>query len=618
MERGNISVSTENIFPIIKKSLYSDQEIFLRELISNAVDATQKIKYLSSVGEFEGELGELTIKVAVDKEAKTLTISDAGLGMTDEEVKKYLNQVAFSGAEEFLKKFKDAEGNEDIIGKFGLGFYSAFMVADTVTVVSKSYRNDTDAIKWTCDGTTAYELDKGERENRGTDVILNISEDAVEYLEESRISTILNKYCKFLPIEISFKDEVINNPSPLWKKTPTDLEDKDYLDFFKELYPFAEDPLFWIHLNVDYPFNLTGILYFPKIRQDIDPRKNNIQLYSRQVFITDEVNQIVPDYLMLLQGVIDSPDIPLNVSRSYLQSDSNVKKISNYITRKVGDKLNEIFKEDRGTFEEKWRDISIFVKYGMMTDDKFYEKAQQFCLLENVDENFFTLEDYREKIAKNQTDKDENVVHLYATDKAAQDMYVRAADAKGYDVLHMNGAIDSHFIGMLEQKVEKSRWLRVDSDTLDNLIEKEGASDAKTDEDELVLTEEQENKIKEVFEKVVPNKSMIIQMQALDPEGFPVLITRPEFMRRMKEMAAVSGGGGGMMGMGSFPDSVNVVVNTRHPLVKSMVTGRTNEQLAKQLLDLGLLSQNMLEGKDLTDFIHRSVDMLVKKKRIKK
>ena len=616
MERGNISVSTENIFPIIKKSLYSDQEIFLRELISNAIDATQKIKYLSSIGEFEGELGELTIRVALDKEAKTLTISDAGLGMTDEEVKKYLNQVAFSGAEEFLKKFKDAEGNEDIIGKFGLGFYSAFMVADTVTVVSKSYKEDADAIKWTCDGTTSYELDKGERESRGTDVILSVSDDALEYLEDSRISHILSKYCKFLPIEISFKDEVINNTSPIWKKTPTDLEDKDYQEFFKELYPFGEDPLFWIHLNVDYPFNLTGILYFPKIRQDIDPRKNNIQLYSRQVFITDEVNQIVPDYLMLLQGVIDSPDIPLNVSRSYLQSDSNVKKISNYITRKVGDKLNEIFKDDRKTFEEKWRDISVFVKYGMMTDDKFYEKAQQFCLLENTTEDFFTLEEYREKIAENQTDKDENVVYLYTTDKTAQHMYVHTANDKAYDVLNMNGSIDSHFIGMLEQKVEKSRWLRVDSDTLENLIPKENSGSTQAEDDELVLTEEEENKIKEVFEKVIPDDTMIVQMQSLEPKGFPVVITRPEFMRRMKEMAAVSGGG--YMGMGTLPDSVNVVVNTRHPLVKSMVTGRTNEKLARQLVDLALLSQNMLGGKNLTDFIQRSVEMLEKKKKIKK
>ena len=623
MERGNISVSTENIFPIIKKSLYSDQEIFLRELVANAIDATQKLKHLSSIGEFSGELGELKVKIALNKEAKTLTISDSGLGMTDEEVKKYLNQVAFSGAEEFLKKFKDAGNKDEIIGKFGLGFYSAFMVASEVEVISKSYQEDTEAIRWTCDGTTSYTLGAGTRETRGTDVILHIAEDAEEYLEEARIRNILNKYGKFLPIEIEFEGEVINNPNPIWKKAPTELTDEDYKEFFKELYPFSDEPLFWIHLNVDYPFNLTGILYFPKIRQDIDPRKNNIQLYSRQVFITDEVDQIVPDYLMLLQGVIDSPDIPLNVSRSYLQSDSNVRKISSYITRKVADKLHEIYKEDRGKFEEKWRDISIFVKYGMMTDDKFYEKAEKFCLLENVDGNFFTLTDYKEKVAANQTDKDENVIYLYTTDKKNQDMFIRAAEKKSYDVLNMNGVIDSHFIGLLERKFEKTKWARVDSDTVDKLIVKaeEAKVEATEGEDgkkktkkkkpaELVLTEEQENKLKETFTKVITREGMHVQVDKLGKDQLPILLTRPEFMRRMKEMAAM--GGGGMAYMGEMPETINVVVNTQHPLVQNIIDQEDGSELAKQLYDLALLSQNLLEGKDLTDFIHRSVEMLQK------
>lgn len=622
MERGNISVSTENIFPIIKKSLYSDQEIFLRELVANAVDATQKIKYLSSRGDFEGELGELKIKVAVDKEAKTIVISDAGLGMTEEEVKKYLNQVAFSGAEEFIKQFKDAGEKEEIIGRFGLGFYSAFMVAETVEVITKSYQEGAEAVRWTCDGTTSYTIEKGERENRGTDIILHVTEEDKEFLEPLRIKNILNKYGKFLPIEIEFEDQVINNPNPIWKKAPTELEDKDYLDFFKELYPMSEEPLFWIHLNVDFPFNLTGVLYFPKIRQDIDPKKNNIQLYSRQVFITDEVNQIVPEYLMLLQGVIDSPDIPLNVSRSYLQGDANVRKISNYITRKVADKLHEIFKEDRGKFEEKWKDISVFVKYGMLTDDKFYERAEKFCLFGNVDNNFFTLEEYREKVAPEQTDKDENVVYLYTTHPGNQDMFIRAASKKGYDVLSMDGVIDSHFIGLVERKVEKSRWVRVDSDTLDNLVpkeahaEKEGGEEekpkkGKKKKTEVVLTEEQETKIKETFEKVITREGLTVQVNQLGADTLPVMLTRPEFMRRMREMAA-AGGGGGMSFMGEMPDTVNVVVNSQHPLVAGMVDKEDSSELAKQLMDLALLSQNMLEGKDLTDFIHRSVDMIGK------
>lgn len=619
MEKGTISVSTENIFPIIKQSLYSEQEIFLRELVSNAVDASQKLKHLSSLGEFSGEVGELRIDIQIDKEAKTLTISDRGLGMTGDEVKKYLNQVAFSGAEEFVKKFKDAAQAEDIIGRFGLGFYSAFMVADTVEVVSRSWQEGAEAVRWTCDGSTSYTLDSAERESRGSDIILHLSEDAEGYLESSRISEILNRYCRFLPVEIYFEESLINNPNPIWKKAPSELEDKDYEAFFRELYPMAEPPLFWIHLNVDYPFNLTGILYFPKIRQDIDPKRNNIQLYSRQVFITDEVAQIVPDYLMLLQGVIDSPDIPLNVSRSYLQGDPNVKKISSYITRKVADKLNEIYRDDRAAFEEKWPDISVFVKYGMLTDDKFYDKAAKFALLQNVDSNYFTLDDYRDKIVGNQTDKDENVVYLYSTHKSDQDMFIRAAEKRGYDILQMTDVLDSHYIGLLERKIEKSRWVRVDSDTPDKLIPKAAPETANEGEDaegkqesaDLMLTEEQETKVKEAFETASKGQpGMMVQLSKLGAEDLPVLITRPEFMRRMKEMAAV--GGGSPMMMGEMPDSFNVTVNTEHPLVNQLIESDTPEVLAKQLLDLGMLGQGMLTGKDLTDFIHRSVELLGK------
>lgn len=606
MEKGTISISTENIFPIIKQSLYADQEIFLRELVANAIDATQKIKFLSSKGDFEGELGDLKITITLDKEAKTLTVSDRGIGMNDEEVKKYLNQVAFSGAAEFLEKFKDAGEKDEIIGKFGLGFYSAFMVSKDVEVLSQSYRNDDQAVRWTCDGTTSYTLEEAEKEDRGTDVILHISEDAEEYLETTRIRHILDKYARFLPVEIEFEGEIINNPNPIWKKAPTDLTDDDYLNFFRELYPMTEDPLFWIHLNVDYPFNLTGILYFPKIRQDIDPRKNKIQLYSRQVFITDEVQDIVPEYLMLLQGVIDSPDIPLNVSRSYLQSDSNVKKISNYITRKVGDKLNEIFRDQRETFEEKWPDISVFVKYGMLTDEKFYDKAEKFCLLGNIDGAQFTIADYNEKIAPLQTDKDNKVVHLYTTDAEGQDMFIQAARQKDYDVLLMNGVIDSHFIGLMERKFTESRWIRVDSDVIEKLIPK---SDLLTPEG-LMLTEEQEDRVKTAFEAITPKEKITfqVQLESMSADQLPVIITRPEFMRRMQEMAATGSGGFG----GDFPDSVNLIVNTHHPLVHDLAENG-NQELARQLMDLALLSQNMLTGKDLTAFISRSVDMINKK-----
>ncbi|MDX1908492.1 MAG: molecular chaperone HtpG [Bacteroidia bacterium] len=599
MERGNISVSTENIFPIIKKSLYSDQEIFLRELVSNAVDATQKLNVLATRGDFTGELGDLTIRVSIDKEKGTLTVSDSGLGMTDEEVKKYLNVLAFSGAEEFLKKYQDAQG-ADIIGKFGLGFYSAFMVAHEVEVVTRSWQEGAQAVRWTCDGTTSYTLEPAEREHRGTDVILHVSPDEVEYLEAARIRHILERYCRFLPVEISFEDEVINNPHPIWKKAPTELEDKDYLDLFHELYPADEDPLFWIHLNVDFPFNLTGILFFPKIRQDIDPRRNTIQLYSRQVFITDEVSQVVPDYLMLLKGVIDSPDIPLNVSRSYLQGDANVKKISGYITRKVADRLHEIFKEDRARFEEKWRDISVFVKYGMLADEKFAEKAEKFCLVEDIATRFYTLEEYRDKIKSTQTDKTDNLVHLYTSDRDAQDVFIRAAQSKGYDVLLMNGVLDSHWIGQVERKATQTRWVRVDADTPDKLIPKDEPEDTG-----LILTEEQETRIKELFRKVVTDQNLTIQTARLGAEQLPVTLTRPEFMRRMRDMSATGG-----YGLDSIPDMINVVVNTRHPLVQRMAEGDQHEDTARQLVDLALLAQQMLTGKALTEFIHRSVSMI--------
>ncbi|TAE53794.1 MAG: molecular chaperone HtpG, partial [Bacteroidetes bacterium] len=556
MERGNISVSTENIFPIIKKSLYSEQEIFLRELVSNATDAIHKLKHLSSVGEFAGELGELKVTVSIDAEKGTLTVSDTGLGMTGEEVKKYLNQVAFSGAEEFLKKFTDAGSTSEIIGRFGLGFYSAFMVADEVEVITQSWQEGAQAVKWICDGTTTYSIEDTTREGRGTDVVLHLSEDCKDYLEDIRIRTILTKYCRFLPFPIFFGEEMVNNPNPIWKKNPTELSDEDYLELFHDLYPGAEDPLFWIHLNVDYPFNLIGVLFFPKIRRDIDPRRNQIQLYSRQVFITDEVSQIVPDYLMLLQGVIDSPDIPLNVSRSYLQGDPNVKKISSYITRKVADKLQEIFREDRSKFEEKWADISVFVKYGMMTDDKFYERAEKFCLIENTEHQLFTIAEFKEKISATQTDKDEQLVLLYTSDEKTQNLFVQASLDKGYQVLVMDGVLDPHFIGLLERKMEKNRWVRVDSDTPDKLIQKAESEDTAGIE----LSEEQNKRVQEAFQQALDErKGMIVTTQALGAEQLPVLITRPEFMRRMRDMAAV--GGGGMDFFANQPEMLNLVVN---------------------------------------------------------
>lgn len=626
-EKGTISIHTENIFPIIKKFLYSDHEIFLRELVSNAVDATQKLKKLSSLGEFNGELGDLKIEVSFDKKKKTITVSDKGIGMTADEIKKYINQIAFSGATEFVEKFKDKTDAKDIIGKFGLGFYSAFMVADKVEVISKSYQEGNEAAKWTCDGSTEFEIGAAKKETRGTDVILHINADSQEFLDEWRLKGILEKYCKFLPVEIKFGtkeesvedgvdkegkpkyktvtvDRIINNTQPIWTKSPNDLKDEDYLKFYKELYPFSEDPLFWIHLNVDYPFNLTGVLYFPKVKNDFEIQKNKIQLYSRQVFITDEVKDVVPDFLMLLHGVLDSPDIPLNVSRSYLQSDANVKKISQHITKKVADKLQDLFKKDRKDFEKKWDDINIFVKYGIISDEKFYDRAKDFSLFKNVDSQYFTFDEYKEKVKPNQTDKDKNMVYLYASDTGKQHSFIESAKNKAYDVLLLDGILDNHFINTLEQKLEKTQIKRVDSDTADKLIDK----DEKT---ESVLNNDEKEQVKGIFEKAINNTNMTVAVEAMATDDLPVVITMSEFMRRMKDMAKM--GGGGYAFMGSMPDSYAVTVNGNHSIVQKILKAETEEQktkLAKQAYDLALLSQNMLTGADLTNFIKRSVEFV--------
>lgn len=626
-EKGTISIHTENIFPVIKKFLYSDNEIFLRELVSNAVDASQKIKRLASLGQYNGEVGDLTIQVKVDESAKTITISDNGIGMTADEIKKYINQIAFSGATEFMEKFKEANDANEIIGRFGLGFYSAFMVADQVEIDSLSYQEGAEPAHWVCDGSTTYEISSGKRTTRGTDVILHINEESLEFLQKNRIQQILNKYCKFLPVPIQFgtksesepdgEDEegkpkyktvevpnIINNTHPAWTKSPSELTDEDYLKFYHELYPHSMDePLFWIHLNVDYPFNLTGILYFPKIKNELEIQRNKIQLYSRQVFITDEVKDIVPEFLMLLQGVIDSPDIPLNVSRSFLQADSNVKKINNYITKKVADKLNEIFKADRKGFEEKWPDISLFIKYGMLSDEKFAEKANDFCLLQNVNKEYYTFKEYYEKVKDIQVDKDGNIIYIYTQDKSQQDGYIAAALAKGYDVLNFDGPLDTHFAGYLEQHGgEKIQLKRVDADVIDKLI-------AKDEKIEQTLTEDESKKASELFEKAISRPDMKVEVDALNANDLPVSVTIDEFMRRMKDMAKT---GGGMGFYGTLPDNYKVTVNGNHPLVKRILESseEDGEKLAKQAFDLALLSRGLLTGAELTAFVKRSVDLI--------
>lgn len=626
-EKGTISIHTENIFPIIKKFLYSDNEIFLRELVSNAVDATQKIKRLATLGQYSGELGDTTVEVSFDEKKKTITVSDQGLGMTAEEIKKYINQVAFSGAEEFVEKFKDAKDANEIIGKFGLGFYSAFMVADKVEIQTLSYQEGAEAAKWTCDGSTSFQISKGKRKKRGTDIILYINKDSEEFLDKWKLQGILDKYAKFLPVPIKFGtktesvedgvdekgekkwksvevDNIINTTAPIWTKSPSDLTDEDYLKFYKELYPMSEDPLFWIHLNVDYPFNLTGVLYFPKVKNEFELQKNKIKLFSRQVFITDEVKDIVPEFLMLLHGVIDSPDIPLNVSRSFLQADSNVKKINSYITKKVADKLAELFKKDRKAYEEKWDDIGLFVKYGMISEEKFYEKGKDFALLKNTKGEFFTIEEYQSKVKPIQTDKNEQTIFLYATDVEKQDSFIQSANKKDYDVLVMDSPIDSHFIQNLESKLEKTQLKRVDADVVEKLIQKE-------DTYENLLTEDQSKEVKEIFEKAINNKTYSVEVEGLSPEELPVTITMEEFMRRMKDMAAT--GGGGMGFYGQLPDAYKVAINGNHPVVDKVLKAETEEEktkLAKQAFDLAKLSQGLLTGKDLTAFVKRSVELL--------
>ena len=596
-EKGTISINTENIFPIIKKFLYSDHEIFLRELVSNGVDATQKLKKLSSMGEFEGELGDLTIKVSVDKEAKTITISDKGIGMNAEDIKKYINQIAFSGAKEFLEKYKDTPDTNQIIGQFGLGFYSAFMVAENVEIITKSFRDET-AARWICDGSTEFEITEVEKADRGTDIILHIGADSEEFLDNNRIGGILDKYAKFLPIEIEFDGKVINNPNPIWTKSPSELSDDDYRNFYKELYPYGEEPLFWIHLNVDYPFNLTGVLYFPKIKKDFQLNRDKVQFYSRQVFITDDVKDVVPEFLQMLHGVIDSPDIPLNVSRSYLQADGNVKKINSHITKKVADKLQELFRTERAGFEEKWESVGVFVKYGIVSDEKFYDRAKEFILLKNVDGQHFTIDEYREKVQANQTNKDEQVVYLYANDANQQDAFIASAKKRSYDILVMDSPLDSHFINALESKLEKTTFKRVDSDSIDKLIDK-GLNL------ESVLSEEEKKQVEELFKAVAGNNT--IQVESLPSDEMPVSIVQPEFMRRWKDMQRVSGQGDmfGMMPMGN-----NVVINANHALIAKMLKTsdlEAQKALTKQLYDLGLLAQGMLSGAELTKFVERTV-----------
>ena len=621
MGKGKINVSVENIFPLIKKFLYSDQEIFLRELVSNATDALTKINHMSSIGKIKGDIEDLGIEIKVNKKDKTFHIIDNGVGMTAEEVKKYINDIAFSGAEEFLEKYKDKKDDAGIIGHFGLGFYSSFMVADKVEIITKSYKN-VSAAHWTCDGSPEYSLKKSSKKERGTEVILHISKDSKNYLEETKITELLNKYNKFMPYPIKFgtkeenvnkddKDEgsktitvdnIINNTNPAWTKTPSDLKDEDYKNFYKELYPFQfEEPLFHIHLNVDYPFNLTGILYFPKISNDLNIQKDRIQLYQNQVFVTDNVEGIVPEFLALLKGVIDSPDIPLNVSRSYLQSDSSVKKITNYITRKVADKLNSIFKNDRKSLEDKWNDIKVVIEYGMLTEDKFYDKAEEFNLFPTVDEKYLTYSELEKKIKKNQTDKEGNLIILYAQNKDEQHSYINNAKDKGYEVLLLDSPIISHLIQKFESKKEKIKFTRVDSDSLENIINKEENKVSK-------LSDEEKEKLKPMIEESVSEEKYTVQLEAMDSNSLPFMLAKPEFMRRMKEMQQTGGGA-----MGSFPEMYTLIVNTNHELVGKILNTRTEnkrKRLIKQSIDLAKLSQSTLKGEELTEFIKRSIDLI--------
>lgn len=633
MSKGNINVSVENIFPLIKKFLYSDHEIFLRELISNGTDATSKLKHLISIGEAKIELGDAKIEISLDKDAKTLTIKDQGLGMTADEVEKYINQIAFSGAEEFLDKYKDNEAG--IIGHFGLGFYSAFMVADKVDIITKSYK-DEPAAHWSCDGSPEYTLVEHEKSDRGTEIILHIAEDSTEFLEESKISELLNKYNRFNQVPIKFGtkqvndpdftpkttkdkdgketkephkqitvDKIINNTNPAWTKKPSDLEAEDYTNFYRELYPMQfEESLFHIHLNVDYPFNLTGILFFPKLSPSMDMQKDKIQLYQNQVFVTDNVEGIVPDFLQMLKGVIDSPDIPLNVSRSYLQADGAVKKISGYITKKVGDKLASLYKNNREDFESKWNDIKVIIEYGMLSEDKFFDKAQKFALYPTVDDAFFTFQEFLDKTKDAQTDKDGNQIILYAANKDAQHSYIQSAKDKGYEVLLLDSPIISHLMQKLETSNDKVKFTRVDADHIDNLIKKEDTIISK-------LSDEEKEKLKPMIENAVPKQTYTVQLEAMDSNASPFIITVPEFMRRMKEMSA--SGGGGMMGMGNLPEMYNLIVNTNHELVGEILntkTAKKRDRLISQSFDLAKLSQNLLHGEELTNFIKRSYDLI--------
>ncbi|WP_196890407.1 molecular chaperone HtpG [Aureivirga marina] len=632
MATGNINVTAENIFPIIKKFLYSDHEIFLRELISNATDATLKLKHLSKLGEVTGEIGEPILEVKVDKDAKEIRIIDQGIGMTGEEVEKYINQVAFSGAEEFVEKYKDKVEDSGIIGHFGLGFYSAFMVADKVEIFTKSFQEGSKAVRWECDGSPQYTLEETDKEDRGTEIVLHIAEDSEEFLDKAKIEGLLSKYNKFMPIPIKFGtreetiksdepvaegeepkeekivvDNFINNPNPAWTKKPSELEDQDYKNFYRELYPMQfEEPLFHIHLNVDYPFNLTGILYFPKLTKNMDPQKDKIQLYQNQVFVTDNVEGIVPDFLQMLRGVIDSPDIPLNVSRSYLQADGAVKKISSYITRKVADKLNSLFKNDRKSFEEKWDDIKVIIEYGMLSEEKFFEKAQKFALYPTVNGEYFIFDELIEKIKENQTDKDGKTVVLYASDKKAQHSFIEAAKEKNYEVLLLDSPIVSHLIQKLESTKENVTFVRVDGDHIDNLIKKDENVVSK-------LSEEEQETLKPIIEANVPKENYTVQLEAMDSNANPFIITIPEFMRRMKEMSAT--GGGGMFGMGNMPEMYNLVVNTNNDMVASILNEKdeaVQKELIKQGFDLAKLSQNLLHGEELTNFIKRSFEMIKK------